>query len=107
MSSKVFEIVIIVFAIGTGFFGIFYAIKLRITSNKLNHKKMEVMQSDDKDIVKIFQEMELKAYELNPSLKEITEVYGLTKEPLEQYSEYVHTNFNQSNNIITSNQIVV
>lgn len=94
MASKISEIGILLFVLISGLFGLYYSIRLRVKSKEMIMTNMS--KTEDQDIIRIFEELENKAREINPELAQLTESFKLNSESLETYQEYVNFTFDQS-----------
>lgn len=103
MASKIFDIVLLSSVLISGIFGIYYAIKLRIKSNATAMKENE---DDDQNILRIFEDLQKKAIEINPDLAQVTEAYLENQTTLRDYQEYIITNADYTT-VSTSNHVAV
>ncbi len=103
MASNIFDIALVLFVICSCIIGIYYSVKLRITSNAM---AMKTKEEEDQDILRIFEEMEKKVIETNPDYVAITEGYKTNQLTLENYQEYIFNSFNQTT-VSTSNHVTV
>lgn len=96
----VFDILILVFVFASGIFGIFYAVRLRLQSKKI---AMENKQ-ENLEILRIFEELEQKAAEINPGLIAQIKEFN-TNDSLESYREYLYTSLDETALQTTSNHV--
>ena len=98
----ILDIFILALAFGSGIFGIYYAIKLRILSNKtaMEDKQREL------EVVRIFKELDEKSAEINPQLMAQIKAFN-TNKALEDYTEYVYSSLNRSVGSTNSNHVLI
>jgi hypothetical protein len=98
----IFDILVLIFAFTSCIFGVYYAIRLRLQSKKT---AMENKQND-LEILRIFEELEKKAVEINPGLMAQVREFN-TNESLESYREYLYSSLDETALHTTSNHVSV
>lgn len=103
MLSKVFDIALLAVVFGSGIFGVYYTIRLRVQSNQT---AMKTKSLQDQDVVQIFEEMEKKAKELNPELLVLSQQNIKNQQLLESYQEFMYAN-NDNQTVTLTNQVTI
>lgn len=113
MYSKIFDIILLIFVFGSGVYGVYFAVKLRLKSNVMQRQQNEQLdnqdddQNDDQNIVRIFDDLQKSAIAMNPEINAITETYRTMRPGLESYQEYlIHYHINQLP-VAASNHVTV
>jgi len=110
MISEIFDLVLLIAALGLSGYAIFFSSKLWIRSRKvilsqkdngyqIREPKIEgnePMSDDDRNIVRIFQDLEKKAIELDGDFEKTIESYKSNQVALESYQQYMYNNFHQA-----------
>lgn len=104
MIVRILEIAILVLVMGSGIYGVYYSIKLRIQSKKLLTKERQTIKKmdDDKDIVRIFEELEKKAAENNSDFIAAMKSYKENESALEIYQDFLYNDTSETV-VLTSN----
>lgn len=96
----IFDILILIFTLASCIFGVYYSIRLRLQSKKAT---MENKQND-LEILRIFEELEQRAAEINSGLMTHVREFN-TNESLESYREYLYSSLDQTALPTTSNHV--
>lgn len=94
MFSEIFDIVLLIVVFCSVTYGVYFAIKLRLKSNVVTEQALptlvtiELEHTDDQNIIRIFEDLQKKANEVNPELKVLTEKYKTIAPSIESYQDY-------------------